>query len=99
MTTAAAPLKAEKTMTSTIGTPSTNVADREDGTEDQAAEHGDEAVVREADPFEHADAEEVAHGAAGDHDRGVVPEERDRGEHDPEDEADAPRQRRREDAV
>ena len=98
MTTAAAPLKAEKTMTSRTGTPSRNVADREEGAEDQADDERDHAGP-EAEELEEADAQRVADGATEDDDRGVVPEVRDRREHQAEDEADPPRQDGREEAL
>ena len=97
-TTAAAPLNAEKTMTRTTGTPSTNVPTAKIAPTIRRDDHGDEAGPQ-AQPLEEADPERIADGAAEDDDRRVVPEERDRREDDPEDETDAPRQDRREDAA
>ena len=65
--------------------------DGEDRADDQADDHDDRAGP-DAEVVEDADAEGVADRAAEDDDRGVVPEERDRGEDEPEDQPDAPRQ-------
>ena len=53
----------------------------------------------DAQPVHQADAEGVAQRATQDHDRGVVPEERDHGEEQAEPEPDDPRQDRREEAL
>ena len=73
-------------------------ADGEDRADDQGDDDRDEARAQ-AEPLEEPDPEGIADGAAEDDDRRVVPEERDRREDDPEDETDAPRQDRREDAA
>ena len=98
MTTAAAPLNAEKIITSRIGTPSRNVPMANTRPEDQADHDRDDARP-ETEVLEEADAQRVADRAAEDDDRGVVPEVRDRREDEPEDEADAPRQDGREEAL
>src|SRR6185436_15503945 len=72
--------------------------DREDRADDQTDDRGDHAGT-ESEPVEEADAEGVADGSAQDDDGGVVPEERDRGQHDADDEPDDPRQDGREKAL